>query len=64
MPDGTEENDKNPGQDSLSPGRNLNPGPPGNEARIITTGPRHSVIVEIIRHQMQLLCRGYYVLIE
>jgi hypothetical protein len=35
---------KNLNQDSQSPGRVLNPGPPENEAGVLTTGPRRSVI--------------------
>jgi hypothetical protein len=30
-------------QDSLSPGRDLNPGPPEHEARVLITRPRRSV---------------------
>jgi hypothetical protein len=37
---------KNLIQYSLSPGRDLNPGPPENEARLLNIRPRHSVIME------------------
>jgi hypothetical protein len=42
FPGGTEKN-QNVSQHSLSPGRNLNPGPPEYEAGVLTTRPRRSV---------------------
>jgi hypothetical protein len=41
-PWGTEENHENP-QDSRSPGRDFNPGPPDYEAGVLTNRPRRSV---------------------
>jgi hypothetical protein len=43
LPVGTEENDENLSQDSQSPGRDLNPGPPEYEAEVLTTRSRSSV---------------------
>jgi hypothetical protein len=37
LPRGTEENYKNLSQESQSPGRDTNPGPPKHEARELTT---------------------------
>jgi hypothetical protein len=43
MPGETEKNDENLSQDSRSPGRYLNVGPPEYETRVFYTRPRHSV---------------------
>jgi hypothetical protein len=43
MPGRTEENHENLSQDSLSPGRDLNPEPPEYETGVLTTQPRRSV---------------------
>jgi hypothetical protein len=40
---GTEENHENLNQDSQSPGRDLNPGPPEYEAEMLTTRPLRMV---------------------
>jgi hypothetical protein len=45
LPGGAEENHENFSQDSWSPGRDLNPGPPEYEAGMLTTLPRRSVAV-------------------
>jgi hypothetical protein len=44
FPAGTEENHENLSQDSRSPGRNLNLGPPKYEAGLLTTRPWRSVV--------------------
>jgi hypothetical protein len=43
LPGGTEKNHEDHSQDSLSPGRGLNPGPHECEGRVLTTGPRRSI---------------------
>jgi hypothetical protein len=43
LPGGTEENHEHLNLDSLSPCRDLNPGPPEYEAGLLTTQPRCSV---------------------
>jgi hypothetical protein len=42
---GTEKTTKNRSLDSLSSGRDLNPGPPEYEAEVLTSQPRRSVSV-------------------
>jgi hypothetical protein len=41
---GTEENNENLSQDSLSPGQNLNPWPSEYEAGVLTARPRRSAV--------------------
>jgi hypothetical protein len=43
LPGGLRKTTNNFSQDSRSPGRNFNPGPPGREAGVLTTRPRRSV---------------------
>jgi hypothetical protein len=52
LPGGTEENNQKP-QDNRSPGQDLNPGTPENEAGVLTTRPRCLVMswYEVLREK-------------
>jgi hypothetical protein len=45
LPGGIEKNHKNLSQDSPSPGRGMNPGPPEYEAGMLNTRPQRSVTI-------------------
>jgi NADPH-dependent 7-cyano-7-deazaguanine reductase QueF len=52
---------KNPNQDSRSPGRDFNPGPPEYETGVLTTRPRRSATNIILDRQLKSSCpRCYY----
>jgi hypothetical protein len=44
LPGGTEKNRENLSKDNQSPGRDWKPEPPEYGARVLTTGPRRSVL--------------------